>query len=59
MSRITIKAHNKYEAIRYLDNNAMDYETYSDGDTVTIEINEPDSVRAEEAIERLEEIDIG
>lgn len=59
MNKIILKAHSKYEAVRYLDSIVMDYEIYSNDDTITIEINESDSARMEEAIERLEEIDIG
>ena len=59
MADVTISPANKYEAIKMLDCNMVDYEQYeNDQGQLVITINEPDDVK-EKMIEKLELIDMG
>ncbi len=59
MADVTISPANKYEAIKMLDCNMVDYEQYeNDQGQLVISINEPDDVK-EKMIEKLELIDMG
>ncbi len=59
MADATISPANKYEAIKMLDCNMVDYEQYeNDQGQLVISINEPDDVK-EKMIEKLELIDMG
>lgn len=59
MADVTISPANKYEAIKMLDCNMVDYEQYeNDQGQLVISINEPDDVE-EKMIEKLELIDMG
>ncbi len=59
MADVTISRANKYEAIKMLDCNMVDYEQYeNDQGQLVISINEPDDVK-EKMIEKLELIDMG
>lgn len=59
MADVTISPANKYEAIKMLDYNVVDYEQYeNDQGQLVITINEPDDVK-EKMIEKLELIDMG
>lgn len=59
MADVTIGPANKYEAIKMLDYNVVDYEQYeNDQGQLVITINEPDDIK-EKMIEKLELIDMG
>ena len=59
MADVTISPANKYEAIKMLDCNMVDYEQYeNDQGQLVISINEPDDIK-EKMIEKLELIDMG
>ncbi len=54
--QLTFKPQNKYKAIRFLDNNCIDYESYDNGSSFVVTIN--DDVN-DGVLEQLEDIDVG
>ena len=59
MANIIISISKKYDAIKMLDSNMVDYEQYeNDQGQLVVTINEPDDIK-EKIIEKLEIIDMG
>lgn len=53
---LTFKPQSKYRAIRLLDENCVDYESYEQGGNLVVTINDDIS---DSLLEQLEDIDVG